>query len=614
MRPNGVQGLLALIAVVCTAASAVAQDGAPSQDAPAQPAGLVELHFTPVPRAQLAIWIERQSGEFLSTVRLTEAVAYRGIGNRPGASEMNSGFRWPYGRREGALPIWARRRASVPGAQLFRRVIFQNRTSEGDASRSGTTKDYSPDDYYCLSFNRARSSKDALDAVSCASVFSSDKGRFITQDDIDHGYAEPYEPPHSSQDTMRALSLYSLYPPRRDLQPCSGGGCFDHPDVALYASHAREVMPDIDAVTMATPAGDAPQQVLFPVPESWGPGGYRACVEINVEGDYNVAYNDSSYPTPALGSSCDPKDGWDYYALCFGYPYRGQPSVAYCADFEIGGDVERVFSTDSATGSAGGWDVQDASYGQMQPMNDMTDDPVGAPGSGADRLEQSAEGWRLQLVVRPAAACLQDTPPSAVSELRADNYPDELEADQRAHVSFHAASHAQGIYRYDVRVATTPITDEASFMAAMPAKQATTEAAELIVPTDAAAGAPVAFDMGGLVQQTHYYVAVRAMDACARFGPIASAELTTKRRVFATVSPCFVATAAYGSPLAREIGALRRLRDRHLLTNTPGRALVAAYYGVGPTLASAIRERPALRAAVRALLSPLVALAGRLDE
>src|SRR5205823_11127015 len=138
------------------------------------PTGIIELHFTPVHYAQLAIWIERQAGEFLSTVRLTEAVAYRGIGNRPGASEMNSGFRWPYGRREGALPIWATRRAAAAGAKQFRRVIFQSRNSEGAASRTGAAPDFSRDDYYCLSFDRSRSSKDALDAVSCASVFNSD--------------------------------------------------------------------------------------------------------------------------------------------------------------------------------------------------------------------------------------------------------------------------------------------------------------------------------------------------------------------------------------------------------------------------------------------------------
>jgi hypothetical protein len=179
---------------------------------------------------------------------------------------------------------------------------------------------------------------------------------------------------------------------------------------------------------------------------------------------------------------------------------------------------------------------------------------------------------------------------------------------------FRAADDDRGIFRYDVRVSTDPITDEDSFMAAQPAKQATIEAEELLVPTAAPAGEMVTVDLGGLVQETHYYVGVRAMDACAGVGPIAVAEVTTTERVFATVTPCFVATAAWGTPLAAEIGALRRLRDRHLLGNPIGRALVSAYYSVGPELASTIRESETLRAIARTALQPVVALARWLED
>jgi hypothetical protein len=181
-------------------------------------------------------------------------------------------------------------------------------------------------------------------------------------------------------------------------------------------------------------------------------------------------------------------------------------------------------------------------------------------------------------------------------------------------VRFEAAADDAGVFRYDVRVSTTPITDDASFMAAMPAKQATIDAAELRVPTDAAPGEMIQVDMGGLSQQTHYYVAVRAMDACTLMGPIRTAEITTPKRTFATVTPCFVATAAYGSPMAGDVGLLRRVRDRYLLTNDLGRRLVSAYYAVGPSLADVIRDHDDLRALVRAALAPAVGLARRLDQ
>jgi hypothetical protein len=67
-----------------------------------------------------------------------------------------------------------------------------------------------------------------------------------------------------------------------------------------------------------------------------------------------------------------------------------------------------------------------------------------------------------------------------------------------------------------------------------------------------------------------------------------------------------VASAAYGSPLAGEVGVLRRARDRYLSSHAPGRALVAAYYEHGPVLARAVEQWPALRAVTRAVLSPLV--------
>ena len=144
--------------------------------------------FTPTERAQIAIWIESADGTFLSTVGLTQAVSVRGIGNRPGATQMNSGYHWPYGRREGVLPVWAHRRASAPGAAPVPRIIFQRRP-EGYASR--TCEDSTRDSYFCLSFSAESTRREGLDAISCASAFNSDKGRIMNAEDVAAGYTEP---------------------------------------------------------------------------------------------------------------------------------------------------------------------------------------------------------------------------------------------------------------------------------------------------------------------------------------------------------------------------------------------------------------------------------------
>ena len=71
---------------------------------------------------------------------------------------------------------------------------------------------------------------------------------------------------------------------------------------------------------------------------------------------------------------------------------------------------------------------------------------------------------------------------------------------------------------------------------------------------------------------------------------------------------CFIATAAYGTPMAEEIEILREFRDEYLLTNPVGRALVALYYRVSPPMAEFIAEHPSLKPIVRTGLVPAVVI------
>jgi len=71
---------------------------------------------------------------------------------------------------------------------------------------------------------------------------------------------------------------------------------------------------------------------------------------------------------------------------------------------------------------------------------------------------------------------------------------------------------------------------------------------------------------------------------------------------------CFIATAAYGSPLEPHVKLLREFRDNFLLTNIPGETFVRLYYAHSPPIADFIAGSKLLRKMVRWSLLPLVGL------
>lgn len=72
---------------------------------------------------------------------------------------------------------------------------------------------------------------------------------------------------------------------------------------------------------------------------------------------------------------------------------------------------------------------------------------------------------------------------------------------------------------------------------------------------------------------------------------------------------CFIATAAYGTPMAPEIDTLRAFRDAYLLSNPVGTAFADLYYHVSPAIADVIAKSPVLAALVRMVLVPVIFLA-----
>ena len=76
------------------------------------------------------------------------------------------------------------------------------------------------------------------------------------------------------------------------------------------------------------------------------------------------------------------------------------------------------------------------------------------------------------------------------------------------------------------------------------------------------------------------------------------------------VRACFIASAAFYSPLAQEVITLKQFRDRYLKTNYPGSLLVSLYYRrIGPPTARILNNKPTARNLAQSVLRPAVAYA-----
>ena len=323
-----------------------------SADAVAQPdeggsCRVMQVHMVPTGELQIAVWLEDARGNFVDTAYVTRLTGTYGLGNRPGIQEFNSSWRWPYGRRQNVLPVWAHRRGVT-----YPRIVFQ----DGDElDLSHPISDSAPESFYCRPLDPDDDKdKRMIDTTTCATAAYVDRGKF-----------------HPTET--------SLYPPRNDLAGitkvkdpaapgnCLDGGatsCTDHPDVLEYSK-----LNDLDAVSRATPAGGSDFTTLFPLPADLPAGDYVVWVEASKQFDFNDTYNPQVFPSPSVA--------WGQY----GKPYRGQPSVVWQVPIRIeaGTESRRFTVTDYAgysdpSGLSGELNAPDATIS------------VGDEGSGANRL------------------------------------------------------------------------------------------------------------------------------------------------------------------------------------------------------------------------------------
>jgi hypothetical protein len=294
-------------------------------------------------------------------------------------------------------------------------------------------------------------------------------------------------------------------------------------------------------------------------------------VELSLEGDSNEWHKYASQP--------DAHSELDRY----GKEFLGQPSVVYRVPFTVGDQAEV-----QTTGSYEGYGDWDGATGALHPPDATISD---LPGKGAGRLatvSDEAGAWRVKVSALPECDPICSAPGRPIN-LALTAYSTSVD------VQFAPSTGGAPPARFDLRYRDGPI-DDANFVSAIP----------LTPPTPGASGPLARTLITGLRPETRYYVAVRALAACGTPSAMAVGSTVTRPAQFVTLHGCFIATAAFGTPMARELDVLRRLRDRRLLAGPLGRLAVAAYYALSPPVAAAIATDEHLRAAARRLIAPLI--------
>jgi hypothetical protein len=528
---------------------------------------------------QIAVWVESANrSQFIDTLMVTNAVAVRGIGNRPGRWDFLSAPKFPYGKRVMALPIWAYARGKT-----YDVITMKDESGCGDECESWLgwhEATSSPEMFFCTPFLAmgAKSVEagiqmgETVDAITCPSVFNSSKGK------------------------LSAAKTY--YPPRNDLNPSS----FQNSDCDEYGGviepragdprspcriSARDYAAtnDLDAVAAATPPYGSVYGGTWRIPSSLAAGDYVVMVEVNKEYDTNAEHDHPSFTDPRLAQNGIPGN-------------FGQPSVLYKVPIRIDPGSRSSASTSQIAGY-GDWRGTDGKISARDATISTT-----VPGSGEMRLLEingAAGPGRVHVSVEgcPTAVCEPAPPaPGPVGELQlVDGSVTPFSVD----VSFVNASAANGatVMGYDVRYrnGATMTADEFA--------QATK--IRVVVPT--APGTPGTFTVRDLKPKSEYSVGMRSIDGCNQQSEIATLRFKTEVKRYAQLSGCFIATAAYGSEMEPQVAAMRQIRDRLLGRSALFSAAADLYYRSGPAAAEVLKQSDTARALVRQVLAPVSAVA-----
>lgn len=520
----------------------------------------LRLDFRPSGDPQIAIWLEDEQGTFVETLMVTRTTGTFGLGNRPGRPDFGGGYLWPYGRREMVLPVWAHRRGAT-----YPRLVFQDCRED---SLGWHERHSSEEPYYCRPLS---SQESRIDALSCPTTrFSSDKG--IPLSEVNRST------PECQALFARYANPMSFYPPRNDLRSRD-------PSRDWAGLNDFDTWNDLDAVSQATPPSDEGYHASWRLPAGLADGQYYVFVEVNQAYDFNRFHDYDFFIDPMLRN--------------YGVRVLGQPSIVW--------RVPIVLSREGSVGFSNeywGYGSPDGQDGMLRPADGTI--TVGTEGTGAGRLlpiqgEGGAYQIRAEVIGESGQgegeACQAPVAPRALREIGAEHW-------QIVELDIEMAPTTPGI-RYEVRYAELhdSIQNEEDFRNAVPGTE-----------VDLGSG-QTRFNLVLDLPRPNwaYTIAIRAKNDCGDASDIVAANVSTERREFAAIDACFVATAAHGARYAEDVAVLRSFRDQVLLETDLGLTAVEFYYYVSPSIAEAIRDRPALQTATRWALTPVVWVAGQFE-
>jgi hypothetical protein len=506
---------------------------------------------------QVAVWLESADGtRFVDTLVVTNGVALYGIGNRPGRWDFRSGPLFPYGRRIMALPVWAHRRGV-----LYESVQMNDGMDNWMTFHEPVS---SPESRFC----RPMMKTEIVDAITCASgSFRSAKGL------LEPGEARSYYPPRGDILDWSKVCIPVI---------SSGGSACDFGDAPQYG-----LLNDLDVIAAATPAYDRGFSATWTIPAGLTDGDYALMVEVGKEFDENAAFTHQSFIEPEEVSNFDAygQDG-----------NVGQPSVVYRVPFHLSAGAPIVASAATAAYGYGDWT---GVAGDLHPIDAQIS--AATPGSGVQRLRASDGPGGAGLVHVDEIACTPlDCGSAPAPEAPRIDEPKLMQPATSATFTFRQSSDSGApVIAYELRYAIAPDptsgADESLYARWTP----------VTPPAVDAPGTISQAEVDGLLPQTAYSIGMRAKGACGWSAP-AFARVITGKRPYTQLSGCVIATAAYGSELDPDVVVLRRERDQAARRSGLVEMAALLYARSAPPLAQLVGRSDTARAAVRALLRPIM--------